>query len=64
MARPVIVALAAGAAHSSCLTRTGAVLTWRSADPGLAVQVRKPRTDGALCAGATLNTRAPPPAIV
>ena len=27
-----------GAAHSSCLDTSGAVLTWRSADPALAVQ--------------------------
>ena len=36
--RPVAVAIAAGAAHSSALTSTGVVLTWRSADPALLVQ--------------------------
>ena len=29
---------AAGAAHSACLDESGAVLAWRSADPGLHVQ--------------------------
>lgn len=36
--RPVVVAIAAGAAHSSALTVGGIVLTWRSADPNLMVQ--------------------------
>lgn len=38
VARPAAVAVCAGAAHSSALTAAGAVLTWRSADPGLAAQ--------------------------
>lgn len=36
--RPEAVAVCAGAAHSSALTATGVVLTWRSADPALVVQ--------------------------
>ena len=36
--RPEAVAISAGAAHSSALTATGVVLTWRSADPALVVQ--------------------------
>ncbi len=36
--RPEAVAICAGAAHSSSLTRTGVVLSWRSADPALIVQ--------------------------
>lgn len=36
--RPQAVALCAGAAHTTVLTRTGVVLTWRSADPALVVQ--------------------------
>lgn len=28
----------AGAAHSACLDKSGAVLAWRSADPGMHVQ--------------------------
>lgn len=38
VARPEAVAVCAGAAHSSALTSTGVVLTWRSADPALLVQ--------------------------
>lgn len=37
MSRPHAVAIAAGAAHSCCLTRTGVVLAWRSWDPNLSV---------------------------
>lgn len=37
VARPVAAAICAGAAHSSALTTTGLVLTWRSADPALQV---------------------------
>jgi len=36
--RPIAVAIAAGAAHSTALTTAGVVLTWRSADPNLLVQ--------------------------
>ncbi len=36
--RPEAIAICAGAAHSSALTRTGVVLSWRSADPALIVQ--------------------------
>lgn len=32
------MAICAGAAHTSVLTRTGVVLCWRSADPNLVVQ--------------------------
>jgi alpha-tubulin suppressor-like RCC1 family protein len=38
--RPVAVAVAAGAAHTTCLTRTGVVLTWRSEQLQPVVQVR------------------------
>lgn len=38
ISRPHAVAIAAGAAHSCCLTRTGVVLAWRSWDPNLSVQ--------------------------
>ena len=38
ISRPHAVAIAAGAAHSCCLTRLGVVLAWRSWDPALAVQ--------------------------
>lgn len=38
MSRPHGVAIAAGAAHSCCLTRSGVVLAWRSWDANLAVQ--------------------------
>ena len=38
VARPQAAAIAAGAAHSSALTATGVVLSWRSADPALQVQ--------------------------
>lgn len=38
VARPLAVRIAAGAAHSSCLTQDGVVLVWRSADPLLQVQ--------------------------
>ena len=38
ISRPHAVAIAAGAAHSCCLTRLGVVLAWRSWDPILAVQ--------------------------
>lgn len=37
VARPVAAAICAGAAHSSALTASGVVLTWRSADPALQV---------------------------
>ena len=36
--RPEAVAICAGAAHSSALTSTGVVLSWRSADPALVVR--------------------------
>lgn len=36
--RPEAIAICAGAAHSTALTRTGVVLAWRSADPALLVQ--------------------------
>lgn len=36
--KPTIVAVCAGAAHSSALTNDGVVLTWRSADPALLAQ--------------------------
>lgn len=36
--RPEAIAICAGAAHSTALTRTGVVLAWRSADPALIVQ--------------------------
>jgi hypothetical protein len=39
--RPVAVAVAAGAAHTTCLTRTGVVLTWRSEQLQPVVQVRR-----------------------
>ena len=35
---PTITAVAAGAAHTSCLTSGGTVMAWRSPDPVLAVQ--------------------------
>ena len=38
ISRPHAVAIAAGVAHSCCLTRLGVVLAWRSWDPALAVQ--------------------------
>lgn len=38
ISRPHAVAIAAGAAYSCCLTRTGVVLAWRSWDPNLSVQ--------------------------
>ncbi|KAK9811637.1 hypothetical protein WJX72_007451 [[Myrmecia] bisecta] len=38
VAKPRAVAIAAGVAHSCCLTHTGVVLAWRSADPGLVVE--------------------------
>ncbi len=38
ISRPHAVAVAAGAAHSCCLTRSGVVLAWRSWDANLAVQ--------------------------
>jgi len=38
VSRPHGVAIAAGAAHSCCLTRSGVVLAWRSWDANLAVQ--------------------------
>lgn len=38
VSKPSIVAICAGAAHSSALTSTGVVLSWRSADPALQVQ--------------------------
>ncbi|KAF5843258.1 regulator of chromosome condensation 1/beta-lactamase-inhibitor protein II [Dunaliella salina] len=38
--RPTAVSIAAGYAHSCCLTATGAVLAWASADPQLRVKVR------------------------
>lgn len=38
MNRPHATAITAGAAHSCCLTRTGAVLAWCSWDPQLNVQ--------------------------
>lgn len=38
ISRPHAVAIAAGAAHSCCLTRTGVVLAWRSWDPNLSVR--------------------------
>ncbi|KAL4535240.1 hypothetical protein Ndes2437A_g05967 [Nannochloris sp. 'desiccata'] len=36
--RPEAIAICAGAAHSTALTGTGVVLSWRSADPALIVQ--------------------------
>ena len=38
ISRPHAVAIAAGAAHSCCLTRSGVVLAWRSWDANLTVQ--------------------------
>ena len=38
ISRPHAVAIAAGAAHSCCLTRSGVVLAWQSWDANLAVQ--------------------------
>lgn len=38
ISRPHAIAIAAGAAHSCCLTRGGVVLAWRSWDANLAVQ--------------------------
>lgn len=38
ISRPHAVAIAAGVAHSCCLTRTGVVLAWRSWDANLSVQ--------------------------
>ena len=38
LSRPLAVAICAGAAHSACVDSAGAVLAWRSADPGLHVQ--------------------------
>lgn len=38
ISRPHAVAITAGVAHSSCLTRSGVVLAWRSWDANLAVQ--------------------------
>lgn len=38
ISRPHAVAIAAGVAHSCCLTRTGVVLAWQSWDPSLSVQ--------------------------
>lgn len=38
ISRPHAVAIAAGAAHSCCLTRLGVVVAWRSWDPNLTVQ--------------------------
>ena len=38
ISRPHAVAIAAGVAHSCCLTRTGVVLAWRSWDSNLCVQ--------------------------
>jgi hypothetical protein len=38
ISRPHAVAVAAGAAHSCCLTRSGVLLAWRSWDANLAVQ--------------------------
>lgn len=38
ISRPHAVAIAAGVAHSCCLTRSGVVLAWRSWDANLAVQ--------------------------
>ena len=55
MNRPHATAIAAGAAHSCCLTRTGAVLAWCSWDPQLDVQEVQGRLAGvpvvALAAG-------------
>jgi hypothetical protein len=47
VARPVAAAVAAGAAHTSVLTATGAVLAWRSDDAQLAVR----EVAGALAGG-------------
>ena len=38
IARPIAVMIAAGAAHSSAVTRDGVVLAWRSMDPVLRPQ--------------------------
>ena len=38
ISRPHAVAIAAGAAHSCCLTKNGVVLAWRSWDASLSVQ--------------------------
>lgn len=38
VSKPTIVQICAGAAHSSALTASGVVLTWRSADPHCQVQ--------------------------
>lgn len=38
VSKPLVESICAGAAHSSALTSTGVVLTWRSADPALQVQ--------------------------
>ncbi|KAK9837376.1 hypothetical protein WJX84_002537, partial [Apatococcus fuscideae] len=35
---PTVIAIAAGTAHTSCLTAGGTVMAWRSPDPVLAVQ--------------------------
>ena len=51
VSRPVAAAICAGAAHSSALTTTGVVLTWRSADPALQV-----RSCGSACVAGS-----PPP---
>lgn len=38
VSRPEAVVIAAGAAHSSAVTRDGVVLAWRSMDPALRPQ--------------------------
>ena len=59
VARPVAVAIAAGAAHSCVITAAGAVLAWRSMDPALqAVEVGGPlagRAAASVAAGRALH---------
>lgn len=43
ISRPVAVAITAGVAHTSCLTRTGVVLTWQSDQAQAVVQVSSSR---------------------
>ena len=59
VARPVAVAIAAGAAHSCVVTAAGAVVAWRSMDPALqAVEVGGPlagRAAASVAAGGALH---------